>query len=41
MIDIYSLDKIKRITNHAYHNEDKTTKDELHKSLMEIRNLIR
>ncbi len=41
MIDIYALDKIKRITNHAYHYEDKINKDELHEMLMKIRNLVK
>jgi len=41
MIDIYALNKIKKITSHAYFNEDKTSKDELHKMLMKIRNLVK
>jgi len=41
MIDIYSLDRIKRLSNYAYYNENKLTKDDLHKMLMKIRKLVR
>lgn len=41
MIDIYALDKIKRITNYVYYNKNKFNKEDLYKKLMEIKDLVR
>lgn len=41
MIDIFALEKIKRITTNAYFNEDKLTQKQLYDMLMNIRKLVK
>jgi len=41
MIDIYELEKIKRITNKAYHNKDDLNRDQFYDMLTEIRDIVR
>jgi len=41
MIDIYELEKIKRITNRVYHNRDDLNHDQFYDMLMKIRDMVR
>ncbi len=41
MIDIYNLEKIRRITNKWYYNRYELTHDDLHKMLEQIRKLVK